>query len=108
MGLSYLRSGARNAVALQVWATWLLYAVLVDLADAVAEELGLELDAMSLAMTYRGPSHVTSAAARGEATDPIAYLADPANADLGLVKRRRKHRERLHDQRDAWRPELNL
>lgn len=108
LGLSYLWSGAHNAVALQVWATWLLYAVLVDLSDAVAEELGQPLDAMSLEMTYRGLYHFTGAAARGEATDPVAYLADPANADLGLVKRRRPDRERAHERRDAWRRELNL
>jgi len=108
LGLSYLWSGAHNAVALQVWATWLLYAVLVDLSDAVAEELGMPLAAMSLEMCYRGLYHFTGAAARGEASDPVAYLADPANADLGVVKRRRPDRERAHELRDAWRQELNL
>lgn len=39
LGLSYFWSGAQNAVELQVWATWLLYAVLVDLTDAVAEAI---------------------------------------------------------------------
>lgn len=94
LGLSYLRAGAFNAVATQVWATWLLYAALVDLTDAVAEELDQPLDALSLEMVYRGLYHFTVAFQRGEATDPVAYLADPANADLGVVKRRRKSRER--------------
>jgi hypothetical protein len=106
LGLSYLWSGAYNAIALQVWATWLLYAVLVDLADAIAEEKGLPLDAMSLEMTYRGLYHFTSASHRGEATDPVAYLA--AQDDLGLVKRRRKDRERHRAALDPWRQELNL
>ncbi len=35
LGLSYLWTGSINGVKLQVWATWLFYAVLVDLGDAV-------------------------------------------------------------------------
>jgi DDE family transposase len=106
LGLSYLWSGAYNGIALQVWSTWLLYAVLVDLSDAIAAELGQPLDAMSLEMTYRGLYHFTSAFHRGEATDPVAYLA--AQDDLGLVKRRRKHRDRRRATLDTWREELNL
>jgi hypothetical protein len=94
LGLSYLWAGAFNAVAMQVWATWLLYAALVDLTDAVAEELDQPLDALSLEMVYRGLYHFTVAFAKGAASDPVAYLADPANADLGVRKRRRKYRER--------------
>jgi hypothetical protein len=37
LGLAYFWVGAQNGVALQLWATWLLYAILVDLTDAVAE-----------------------------------------------------------------------
>ncbi|MDZ8236795.1 MAG: hypothetical protein RMZ69_06400 [Nostoc sp. ChiQUE01a] len=37
MGLSYLWTGSINGVKLQVWAIWLFYAVLIDLADAVAD-----------------------------------------------------------------------
>lgn len=108
LGLSYLWSGAHNAVALQVWATWLLYGVLVDLTDAVAEELDQPLDALSLEMVYRGLYHFSVAAQAGTATDPVAYLAHPAQAALGIVKRRRKHRERQRAELDAWRQELNL
>lgn len=39
LGLSYLWTGSINGIKLQVWATWLFYAVLVDLGDAVADEL---------------------------------------------------------------------
>jgi IS4 transposase len=44
LGLSYLWTGSINGVKLQVWATWLFYAVLVDLGDAVADELSLPFD----------------------------------------------------------------
>jgi hypothetical protein len=106
LGLSYLWSGTDNGIALQVWASWLLDAVLVDRSDAIAEELGQPLDAMRLAMTYRGLYHFTSAFPRGEATDPVAYLA--AQDDLGLVKRRRQSRERRRATLDPWRLELNV
>jgi hypothetical protein len=41
LGLSYLWTGSINGIKLQIWATWLFYAVLVDLGDAVADELSL-------------------------------------------------------------------
>jgi hypothetical protein len=81
-------------VAKRVWATWLLSAALVDPTDAVAQELDQPLDALSLEMAYRGLYHVAVASAKGRASDPVAYLAAPANRDLGVVKRRRKSRER--------------
>ena len=37
LGLSYLWTGSLNGIKLQIWVTWLMYAVLVDLSDAVAE-----------------------------------------------------------------------
>jgi len=106
LGLSYLWSGAFNAIALQVWATWIFYAVLVDMTDAVADALARPVDDISVEMVYRGLYHYLVAAAQGQATDPIAYLA--SQPDLGIVKRKRNYRERLHHQRDAWREELNL
>ncbi len=101
LGLAYLWTGSANGIALQVWATWLLYAVLIDLSDQVAEQLSLPLQAISFEMVYRGLYHFTQAYQKGQATDPIAYLAAPAQQDLGIVKRRRKHRER---ERRANRP----
>ena len=38
--------------------TWLFYAVLVDLGDAVADELSLPFDEISLEMIYRGLYHL--------------------------------------------------
>ena len=39
LGLAYFWAGGENGIQLQLWATWLLYAMLVDLTDAVAAEL---------------------------------------------------------------------
>ncbi|BCX03097.1 MAG: hypothetical protein KatS3mg053_1035 [Candidatus Roseilinea sp.] len=53
LGLAYFWVGSTNGVQLQLWATWLLYAVLVDLTDAVAESLHQPFSAISLEMVYR-------------------------------------------------------
>lgn len=92
LGLAYVWHGSYNGIELQLWATWLLYAVLVDLSDAVAEELSLPLDHISVEMVYRGLYHFVSDQRPGQPRDPVAYLA--AQTDLGIVKRRRKHGER--------------
>ncbi len=89
LGLAYFWVGSVNGVKLQVWATWLLYAVLVDLTDAVAERLAQPFQAVSLEMVYRGLYHFTHAYQRGVATDPVEYLATKAKA-LGILKRKRR------------------
>lgn len=106
LGLAYLWTGALNGIAMQVWATWLLYGVLIDLSDAVAEELGLPLDQISVEMVYRGLYHFTVAYQKDLASDPVIYLAAPEQSDLGIVKRKRKYRERA--KLDKIPPELNL
>ena len=90
LNLAYLWTGSLNGILLQVWATWLFFALLVDLGDAVAEELLLPFDRISLEMVFRGLYHFTQAHNRGEATDPIKYFSAPENQDLGVVKRLRK------------------
>jgi len=90
LNLSYLWTGSRNGILLQIWATWLFFALLVDLGDEVANELMLPFDRISLEMVFRGLYYFTNAHHRGEATDPVKYLAAPENQDLGVVKRLRK------------------
>ena len=90
LNLAYLWTGSLNGILLQVWATWLFFALLVDLGDAVAEELLLPFERISLEMVFRGLYHFTQAHNRGEATDPIKYFSAPENQDLGVVKRLRK------------------
>jgi hypothetical protein len=102
LGLSYLWTGAANGIELQVWATWLLYAVLIDLCDQIAEVKRLPLDRISVEMVYRGLYHFAGALQRGEATDPVAYLA--SQDDLGIVKRLRNRRTQF----DSHRQILNL
>lgn len=95
LGLSYLWTGSFNGIALQVWATWIVYIVLADFADELADELALPVERISLEMLYRGLYHFSVAYDKGLATDPIAYFADPRNQDLDVVKALRKKRPRL-------------
>ena len=64
LNLAYLWTGSPNGVLLQVWSTWLFFAVLVDLGNAVAEELLVPFDSISLEMVFRGLYHFMQANAR--------------------------------------------
>jgi hypothetical protein len=95
LGLSYLWTGSINGIKLQIWATWLFYVVLADLGDAVADELALPFDRISLEMIYRGLYYFQGASSRGEASDPVKYFAAPEQKILGVVKTVRKPNKRL-------------
>ena len=90
LGLNYLWTGSLNGIKLQLWATWLFYAVLVDLGDAVANQLALPFERISLEMLYRRLYHFTIAYDKGLATNPVSYFAAPKNQDLAVVKILRK------------------
>lgn len=104
LGLSYLWTGSLKGVQLQVWATWLFYGVLVDLSDAVAEELAVPWERISLEMGFRGLYHyglrprwpITVAYNKGKATDPVRYFAAAENQRLRVVKVLRKPEEELN------------
>jgi hypothetical protein len=95
LNLSYLWTGSLNGIQLQIWATWLFYALLIDLGDAVADRIGVPFDRISLEMLYRGLYHFSRAYSNGLATDPVSYFSDPANQDLAVVKALRKPISRL-------------
>lgn len=88
LGLAYFWCGAQNAVELQLAASWILFAVLVDLTDAVAESLQKRFAALSLEMVYRSLPFYARAYHQGRATDVVDYLADHAER-FGILKRRR-------------------
>jgi hypothetical protein len=89
LGLAYFYGGAQNAVETQLWATWILYAVLVDLTDAVAEALKRPYAEISMERVYRSLYFVVGALQRDPTTDPVRYRAEEAR-DLGIIKRPRK------------------
>jgi Transposase DDE domain len=91
LGLAFFHCGAQNAVQLQLWATWILYAILVDLTDEVAQQLNKPFARISMEMVYRSLPFFTRAHHRGEADALLPYLI--ANADrLDLVKRIRSNK----------------
>ncbi|MEM6610790.1 MAG: IS4 family transposase, partial [Cyanobacteria bacterium P01_C01_bin.72] len=94
LGLSYLWTGSINGIKLQIWATWLFYAILLDLCDEIADSLTLPLDSISVEMVFRGIYHFTQALNQGIATDIFAYLTAPENHDWGIVKSPRPKRTR--------------
>src|SRR5512144_460460 len=91
LGLAYFWGGAQNTVELQLWATWLLYAVLVDLTDAVAEALQQPFNAISWEMVFRSLYYAAQACDHDPNTDVVTYLAIHAKL-LGIVKRPRAHK----------------
>jgi hypothetical protein len=91
LGLAYFWVGSLNGILVQLWTTWVLYAVLVDFTDEVAQALHLPFQTLSLEMVFRALYHFSQAYHRGEATDPVAYLVQHAKL-LGIVKRKRKTR----------------
>jgi hypothetical protein len=88
LNLAYLWVGSLNGVQLQVWATFLFYAILIDLCDEVAEQLRLPLERISVEMVYRSLYFYTVALAEGYAKSAPEYLAQEARG-LGIIKRQR-------------------
>ena len=89
LGLAYLWVGSVNGVQLQVWATWLYYAILVDLCDDVAQALQVPLDRISVEMVARGLYHYVQATANGYKDSAVRYFAEHAKL-LGILKRPKK------------------
>ena len=88
LGLAYFATTSQNGVEVQLWATWILYAVLTDLTDAVADALHKPFALVSIEMVYRGLYHFTQAYHKGRASDPIEYLAHKAR-ELAILKAKR-------------------
>jgi hypothetical protein len=87
LGLAYFAVGSINGIQIQLWMTWTLYALLIDLTDAVAQELKQPFLMISTEMIYRGLYHFIQARKRHEADDPVRFLAQEAKL-LGIVKQK--------------------
>lgn len=91
LGLAYFWCGSQNAVELQLWSTWIVYTVLIDLCDEVAGLLRLPFERISVEMVFRSIYFYTKAVERGDTRSLPEYLAHRAT-DLGIVKQKRKNR----------------
>ncbi len=92
LGLAYLWVGSLNGVQLQVWATWLYYAVLIDLCVDVAALLQLPVNRISVEMVSRSLYYYAQAVQQGYRGRAATYFAEARNRDLGIVKRLRPAR----------------
>lgn len=96
LGLAYFWCGSQNAVELQLWSTWIVYTVLIDLCDEVAGLLKLPFERISVEMVFRSIYYYTKALERGDGRSLPEYLADRAT-DLSVVKRKRKNQTSVFD-----------
>lgn len=97
LALSYLWVGGSNGVEIQLYATWLFYAVLSDLCVQVAQALDEPVERISVEMVFRSLYHFSRAIDRGENPELIQFLVQHAVL-LGLVKaksKRQKEKEAL-------------
>ena len=89
LDLAYVWTGSTNAVQLQLYATFIFYAVLLTSCQQVAELLGEPLERISVEMVFRAFYHYSCALQRGACDDLVTFLVEHAKL-LGIVKRRRK------------------
>lgn len=88
LDLSYLWVGSINGVQLQVWATFLFYAILIDLCDEVADVLQLPPQQISVEMVYRSLYFYAQARSQGCTDTAPVFLARHAQL-FGIIKRQR-------------------
>lgn len=100
--LAYLWTASPNGIQLQIFATLIFYAVLLNLCQQVAQALQEPLERISVEMVFRAFYHFSRAVQRGESDNLIEFLVVHA-ALLGLVKRwRARHRERQQQEQIVW------
>jgi hypothetical protein len=102
LDLAYLWTASPNGIQLQIYATLMFYAVLLNLCQQVAQALHEPLERISVEMVFRAFSHFSRAVQRGESANLLEFLVAHA-ALLGLVKRwRARHRERQQQEQIVW------
>jgi Transposase DDE domain len=94
LGLAYLWVGNRNGISIQIYATWIFYAVVNDLCAEVAIAMNQPLERISLEMVFRSLYHFNGFTKHTPDADVVEYLTTNAKI-LGVLKSQRtRHRER--------------
>ncbi len=88
LGLAYFWNSSEYGVQLQMWSTWIMYAILVDLTDNIADFLGKRFIDISIERVFKSLYYFRQALSEGKASDPISYLAENANF-FNLIKAQR-------------------
>ena len=83
---------SKNGIEIQIYATWIFYAVLIDLSNEVALALKQPVEKISVEMVFRSLYHFSRARLRGESVEILSFIADNAKL-FGIVKAiRNRHR----------------
>jgi hypothetical protein len=75
-----------NGIQVQIWASWLFYSVLADLGDAIANELGIPFERISLKKVFWGLNRFNQAYAEGKTINPVVYFVTDNHQDFSVVK----------------------
>lgn len=102
LGLSYLWVGGTNGVQMQVYATWIFYAVLNDLCADVAVALQQPIERISVEMVFRSLYFFHRALLQNPQLQFIPWLVEHQRS-MGLVKAvRQRHRRTAATSLDIW------
>lgn len=102
LGLAYLWVGNRNGVQIQIYATWIFYALLNELCAQVALALNQPLERISMEMVFRGLYHYAQALLRGSQQTAVSFLVENHRL-LALVKIvRKRQRKRDAQFQEIW------
>ena len=102
LGLSYFWVGGSNGVQLQLYATWIFYAVLTELCSDVAVALSQPLERISVEMVFRSLYFFNRARLRQPTLQLIPWLVEHQRS-MGLVKAVRQRQRRTASQSlDIW------
>jgi hypothetical protein len=102
LGLSYLWVGSSNGIQLQIYATWIFYAILIELCHEVALALEQPLERISVEMVFRSLYHYSRELMRNPETDVIEFLAENAKLFAVVKTERKRHRQRDEQLAEIW------
>lgn len=102
LGLAYIWCGDHNGVQIQIYATWIFYALLNDLCSQVAVALHQPLDKISLEMVFRGLYHYAQDVLQGTQTSMIDFLVEHHRLLALLKMTRKRQRKRDAQFQEIW------
>jgi Transposase DDE domain len=93
LGLAYVWVGNSNGMEIQIYATWIFYAVVNDLCADVALAMNQPLERISMEMVFRSLYHFNNFSKRNPGIDVVEFLSENTKI-LGILKAERpRHRE---------------
>ena len=101
-GLSYLWVGGVNGIRMQLYATWIFYAVLNDLCADVSIALQQPLERISVEMVFRSLYFFYRAQLQNPELELIPWLVEN-HCSMGLIKAvRKRHIANAQRSFDIW------